>query len=131
VRRARNRRGRRRGDGEARGDWSMSSGLEGAVEINGGVVQQVGGGDLLWDNGGRSGSETTGKAAPSKRWRATGSSSQHPRASAVVIHFSTLSKVSPLLSTCRSSHGSWRDASTQIESVGGTQQAAVRREAGI
>jgi hypothetical protein len=57
-----------------RGDWSMSSGLEGAVEINGGVVQQVGG-DLLRDNSGRSGSETTGKMAPSKQRRVTGSSS--------------------------------------------------------
>jgi hypothetical protein len=70
-----NRRGRRRGGNEVCGDWSTSSGLEGAVEINGGVVQQVGGGDLLRDNGRRSGSETTGKVAPSKRQRVTGSSS--------------------------------------------------------
>jgi hypothetical protein len=56
---------------------------------------------------------------------------QHPGASTVVIHLSTSSKVSPLLSACRSSHGSWRDASMRIESVDGMHQAAVRREAGI
>jgi hypothetical protein len=63
----------RRGKGEVHGGWRLSNAVEGAVMIDGGIVRQAVGGDLLWENGSRSGSTMMRRAVASKRQRATGS----------------------------------------------------------